>query len=122
MEPALTTPVHCDLAAATGPSCEETFVERYHMKLIHHPGAHLHQAMPMPKQLPQVPILCGTDIGANAEPQPYRRHRLSQHQTDLVGSQTGLGPGSERLASSGWEQRYHFGGKDGRGGSGRQSD
>ena len=28
------------------------------MKLIHDPGAHLHQSVPMPKQLPQVPILC----------------------------------------------------------------
>ncbi len=28
------------------------------MQLIHHPRAHLHQPMPMPQQLPQIPILC----------------------------------------------------------------
>jgi hypothetical protein len=27
------------------------------MQLIHHSRAHLHQSMPMPQQLPQIPIL-----------------------------------------------------------------
>src|SRR5580700_4919773 len=28
------------------------------MQLIHYAGTHLHQAMPMPQQLPQVPVFC----------------------------------------------------------------
>jgi len=28
------------------------------VQLIHHAGAHLHQPVAMPQQLPQIPILC----------------------------------------------------------------
>jgi hypothetical protein len=31
------------------------------MQLIHDAGAHLYQSMPMPQQLPQIPILCVRD-------------------------------------------------------------
>ena len=34
-----------------------TFVHRQSLQLIHDPRAHLHQPMPMPEQLPQIPIL-----------------------------------------------------------------
>src|SRR5215467_1620124 len=42
------------------------------MQLIHHPRAHLHQAMSMPQQLPQVPILCVRH--------PYSRKTIFHHQ------------------------------------------
>jgi hypothetical protein len=34
------------------------FVECHQMQLIHHSGAHLHQSVAMPRQLPQITILC----------------------------------------------------------------
>jgi hypothetical protein len=42
------------------------------MQLIHHPGAHLHQPMSMPQQLPQVPVGC---VG-----NPYPRKAFFDHQ------------------------------------------
>ena len=35
----------------------QTLVQRDHMQLIHHPGTHLYQTVPMPQQLPQIAIL-----------------------------------------------------------------
>jgi hypothetical protein len=35
----------------------QTFVQRYRLQLIHDSRARLHHAMPMPQQLPQIPVL-----------------------------------------------------------------
>jgi hypothetical protein len=45
----------------------------HHMQVIHHPRSHLHQAMPMPQQLPQIPI------GGVGNPDP--RKAILYHQS-----------------------------------------
>ena len=47
----------------------QAFVQRHHMQLIHHPRAHLHHAVPMPQQLPQIPIL-RSSVPRSAESDP----------------------------------------------------
>jgi hypothetical protein len=53
-----------------------TFLHGQRLQLIHDPGAHLHQPMAMPEQLPQIPILwtrypdpLGRDLRRIADPQ-----------------------------------------------------
>ena len=35
----------------------QAFIERHRLQLVHDPGARLHHAVPVPQQLPQIPVL-----------------------------------------------------------------
>jgi hypothetical protein len=52
MEAATTTPTAPALLAPQPALAPYAFVHRDRVQLVHHPGPHPHQAMPVPDQLP----------------------------------------------------------------------
>jgi len=57
-EPGERIPVAVDRVPATTSSCAaQAFIEGHRLQLVHDPGPRLHHAMPVPQQLPQIPVL-----------------------------------------------------------------
>jgi hypothetical protein len=58
----------------------DTFVQGHHLQLVHHSRSHLHHAMAMPEQLPQIAIV------PVRHPNPGKSffHQQSQHQLRIL--------------------------------------
>ena len=56
----------------------QAFVQGYGLPLIHHPGAHLHQAVSLPQPLPQVTVVPARYLD-------LRKTIFPQHVQDMVG-------------------------------------